>query len=86
MPIYIGAVGPRMLELAGEIADGVHLDFLLPTSYLVDAKAAIAKGEAQARPGAGAGAPTSPRSFHAALTTTTHKRRSTPVSRSSRCT
>ncbi len=50
MPIYIGAVGPRMLELAGEIADGVHLDFLLPISYLVDAKTAIAKGEAMRDP------------------------------------
>ena len=25
---------PPMLELSGEIADGVHLDFLLPPSYL----------------------------------------------------
>jgi 5,10-methylenetetrahydromethanopterin reductase len=50
MPIYLGAVGPRMLELAGEVADGVHLDFLLPTSYLVDARAAIAKGEARRDP------------------------------------
>lgn len=47
MPVYIGAVGLRMLELAGEIADGVHLDFLLPTSYLSEAKAALARGEAR---------------------------------------
>ncbi|MER6111772.1 LLM class flavin-dependent oxidoreductase [Streptomyces sp. GD-15H] len=47
IPIYIGAVGPRMLELAGEISDGVHMDFLLPPSYLVGAKEAIDKGIAK---------------------------------------
>ncbi|MEZ7002332.1 LLM class flavin-dependent oxidoreductase [Streptomyces sp. AD55] len=47
IPIYIGAVGPRMLELAGEISDGVHMDFLLPPSYLTGAKEAIAKGIAK---------------------------------------
>ncbi|MFJ6564168.1 LLM class flavin-dependent oxidoreductase [Streptomyces sp. NPDC091412] len=47
IPIYIGAVGPRMLELAGEISDGVHMDFLLPPSYLVGAKEAIARGLAK---------------------------------------
>lgn len=50
VPIYIGAVGHRMLELSGEIADGVHLDFLLPTSYLADAKAALARGSARRSP------------------------------------
>jgi 5,10-methylenetetrahydromethanopterin reductase len=33
VPIYLGVVVPRSLELAGEIADGVLLDFLLPPSY-----------------------------------------------------
>ncbi|WP_327241957.1 LLM class flavin-dependent oxidoreductase [Streptomyces sp. NBC_01320] len=47
IPIYIGAVGPRMLELAGEISDGVHMDFLLPPSYLVGAKEAINRGIAK---------------------------------------
>lgn len=47
VPIYFGSVGPRMLELAGEIADGVHLDFLLPVSYLHDALAAIDRGVAR---------------------------------------
>lgn len=46
MPIYVGAVGHRMLELSGEIADGVHLDFLLPTTYLKNALAAIERGVA----------------------------------------
>lgn len=47
VPIYLGAVRPRMLELAGEIGDGVLLDFLLPTDYLDDARAAIARGVAR---------------------------------------
>lgn len=47
VPIYIGAVGPRMLELAGEISDGVHMDFLLPPSYMETALAAIDKGLAK---------------------------------------
>jgi 5,10-methylenetetrahydromethanopterin reductase len=44
VPIYIGAVGPKMLELAGEISDGVHMDFLLPPSYMEGAIAAIDRG------------------------------------------
>lgn len=47
VPVYVGAVGPRMLELSGEIADGVHMDFLLPPSYLVGAKKAIDAGIAK---------------------------------------
>jgi len=34
VPIYIGAVGTKMLQLAGEIADGVLLDFMVPPSYV----------------------------------------------------
>lgn len=47
VPIYVGAVGPRMLELSGEIADGVLLDFLLPPSYMTGAKENIGKGIAK---------------------------------------
>ncbi|MTV24908.1 LLM class flavin-dependent oxidoreductase [Nitriliruptoraceae bacterium ZYF776] len=47
MPIYIGAVGPKMLELSGELSDGVHLDFLLPPSYLDDALPRIDAGVAK---------------------------------------
>lgn len=47
IPIYVGAVGHRMLELSGEVADGVHLDFLLPPDYLVGALAAIERGLAK---------------------------------------
>ena len=44
IPIYVGAVGPKMLELSGEITDGVHMDFLLPPSYLDEALPAIRRG------------------------------------------
>jgi 5,10-methylenetetrahydromethanopterin reductase len=47
VPIYIGAVGPRMLELAGEIADGVLLDFMVPPSYVRNAVDNVKKGIAR---------------------------------------
>src|SRR5437667_8353258 len=33
VPIYLGATGMRMMELAGEIADGVVLNYLVSPSY-----------------------------------------------------
>ncbi len=33
VPIALGAVGPNMLELAGEIADGVVLNYCVPPEY-----------------------------------------------------
>lgn len=33
VPIYIGATGPQMLELTGEIADGVVLNYLVKPDY-----------------------------------------------------
>lgn len=33
VPIYIGATGPKMLELTGEIADGVVLNYCVPPTY-----------------------------------------------------
>lgn len=33
VPIYIGATGPKMLALAGEIADGVVLNYCVPPEY-----------------------------------------------------
>jgi 5,10-methylenetetrahydromethanopterin reductase len=33
IPIYIGATGMQMMELAGEIGDGVVLNYLVPPSY-----------------------------------------------------
>lgn len=47
IPIYVGAVGMKMLTLSGEISDGVLLDFLLPPSYMVEAGAAMAEGIAK---------------------------------------
>lgn len=44
IPVYVGAVGMKMLALSGEISDGVLLDFLLPPSYMVDANAAMREG------------------------------------------
>ena len=34
VPIYIGATGPRMMELAGEIGDGVFHNFFTSLQYL----------------------------------------------------
>ncbi len=33
VPIYIGATGQKMMELAGEIADGVVLNYCVPPTY-----------------------------------------------------
>jgi alkanesulfonate monooxygenase SsuD/methylene tetrahydromethanopterin reductase-like flavin-dependent oxidoreductase (luciferase family) len=44
--LVVAAIGPRMLALAGEIADGVLLDWPAP-SYVVDAKAMVARGAAK---------------------------------------
>ena len=33
VPIYIGATGMQMMELAGEIADGVVLNYLVDPAY-----------------------------------------------------
>jgi 5,10-methylenetetrahydromethanopterin reductase len=37
VPIYIGATGMKMMELAGEIADGVVLNYLVSPTYDADA-------------------------------------------------
>lgn len=33
VPLYIGAIGPKMIALAGEIADGVLLNYLVSPKY-----------------------------------------------------
>ena len=48
IPIYIGATGMKMMELAGEIADGVLLNYLVSPKYNGDAMAALAAGAARA--------------------------------------
>src|SRR3972149_515735 len=40
VPIYIGATGPKMMELTGEIADGVVLNYCVPPEYNTEALAA----------------------------------------------
>jgi alkanesulfonate monooxygenase SsuD/methylene tetrahydromethanopterin reductase-like flavin-dependent oxidoreductase (luciferase family) len=46
LPIYLAAVNPQMLQLAGEIADGVLLAWL-PASQVPHSLAEIAKGAAR---------------------------------------
>ncbi len=44
VPIYIGATGPNMLALTGEIADGVLLNYLVSPKYNEEALAQLEKG------------------------------------------
>ena len=48
VPIYIGATGDRMLELTGEIADGVVLNYLVSPEYKRRAMDRLADGAARA--------------------------------------
>jgi 5,10-methylenetetrahydromethanopterin reductase len=48
VPIYVGATGMRMMELAGEIADGVVLNYMVGPDYNQAAMAALAAGAARA--------------------------------------
>lgn len=48
VPIYIGATGMRMMALAGEVADGVVLNYLVSPDYNRRAVAALAEGAARA--------------------------------------
>jgi 5,10-methylenetetrahydromethanopterin reductase len=48
IPIYIGATGMQMMELAGEIADGVVLNYLVDPAYNRAALEALARGAAKA--------------------------------------
>jgi 5,10-methylenetetrahydromethanopterin reductase len=47
VPIYIGATGMQMMELAGEIADGVVLNYLVSPSYNEGALHALERGAAR---------------------------------------
>ncbi len=47
VPIYIGATGPKMLELTGEIADGVVLNYLVSPQYNNAAMERLAAGAAR---------------------------------------
>jgi 5,10-methylenetetrahydromethanopterin reductase len=48
VPIYIGATGPKMLELTGEIADGILLNYLVPPAYNDTALEHLEKGARRA--------------------------------------
>ena len=47
VPIYIGATGMQMMELTGEIADGVVLNYLVSPDYNAQALDALEKGAAK---------------------------------------
>ncbi len=47
VPIYIGATGMKMMELTGEIADGVVLNYLVSPDYNRRAMDALAEGAAR---------------------------------------
>lgn len=44
VPIYIGATGPKMMAMAGEIADGALLNYLVSPAYNADALSQLEKG------------------------------------------
>jgi 5,10-methylenetetrahydromethanopterin reductase len=48
IPIYFGSSGPRMLQLAGEVADGVILNSLVTLVHIQQAKALMQQGAARA--------------------------------------
>ncbi|HUK71408.1 MAG TPA: LLM class flavin-dependent oxidoreductase [Streptosporangiaceae bacterium] len=48
VPIFVGATGMRMMELAGEVADGVVLNYMVGPDYNKRAMAALAEGAARA--------------------------------------
>lgn len=48
VPLHIAAVGPKMLELAGELADGVMVGALYSPDHLVDVRQRLAVGAARA--------------------------------------
>ncbi len=48
IPIYIGATGDKMLELTGEICDGVVLNYVVSVDYIRRAVELVARGAAKA--------------------------------------
>lgn len=48
VPIYIGATGPKMMALTGEIADGAVLNYLVSPAYNEGALAQLEEGAKQA--------------------------------------
>jgi 5,10-methylenetetrahydromethanopterin reductase len=48
IPIYLGATGDKMLELAGEICDGVVLNYVVSVDYIKNAIALVEQGAKKA--------------------------------------
>jgi 5,10-methylenetetrahydromethanopterin reductase len=48
VPIMIGATGPKMMELTGEIADGAVLNYCVPPEYNIEALEQLEAGAARA--------------------------------------
>jgi 5,10-methylenetetrahydromethanopterin reductase len=48
IPIYIGATGDKMLEMSGEICDGVCLNYVVSVDYIKHAVALVEKGAKKA--------------------------------------
>jgi len=48
VPVMIGATGPQMMEMTGEIADGVVLNYCVPPDYNHQALEQLAKGAKKA--------------------------------------
>lgn len=48
VPLYIGATGPKMMELTGEIADGVVLNYLVSPNYNAEAMEQLEAGAKRA--------------------------------------
>jgi 5,10-methylenetetrahydromethanopterin reductase len=48
VPIMIGATGPQMMELTGEIADGAVLNYCVPPEYNIHALEQLERGAARA--------------------------------------
>ena len=48
VPIYIGATGPKMMEMAGEIADGVVLNYCVEPKYNLEAMDLLTAGAKKA--------------------------------------
>jgi 5,10-methylenetetrahydromethanopterin reductase len=48
IPVYIGATGDKMLEMAGEICDGVVLNYVVSVDYIRHAVSLVEKGAQKA--------------------------------------
>jgi 5,10-methylenetetrahydromethanopterin reductase len=48
IPMYVGATGPKMLELAGEIGDGVVLNYVVSVDYIREAVQLVHQGAEKA--------------------------------------